>query len=200
MSKSYMKHTHIVGKLFFALSIVMLVYMVVSSLNGLIFQIDEFFTIGILNFPVMDIITITGYDVHPPLYYMICKAVLKILNLLGLNYNLIQVLRFVSIFPYFMVLAVSYVKFRDEYGWLMAGLFPFALAVMSEFFTYFLNIRMYSWGLLFLLLSFICFKNLLVNFDKKSWFLLTLFSVLGAYTHYFVAFQHYSFIFHYYCI
>lgn len=177
----------ILGKIFFLLSIIILGVMIFSPFDNIILQIDEFFTIGLLNFPISDIITITGNDVHPPLYYLICKFVLKVLNVLNLNYNLIQVLRLISIIPYFLVLVISYTKFKEEYGWFTVGLFPFVLVLMSEFFFYFLTIRMYSWGLLFILLVFIYFKEFIKNFDKKSLCLLTVFSVLGAYTHYFVA-------------
>lgn len=46
---------------------------------------------------------------------------------------------------------------------------------------------MYSWGLLFLFLGFLCFRDILNKSDVKSWVLFSLFAVLAAYTHYFVA-------------
>lgn len=177
----------ILGKLLLVLSCIFFIYMILSPFNNLVFQMDENFTIFLLKFPLIDMIHMTGADVHPPLYYMICKGVLKILYLINFQFNIIHVLRLVSITPYFLILIISYLKFKKDYGWFVAGLFPFLLVLMSEFFMYFLNIRMYSWGLLFILLSFICFKEIITNFNKKYWVLFTLFSVLGSYTHYYVA-------------
>lgn len=180
-------YKELLGKLLFMASIVMFFYMIFSPFNNLVYHIDENFTIFLLKFPVSDIFSITAADVHPPLYYLICKAALKLLTMFNINFNIIQVLRFVSIIPYFIILLISYFKFRKDYNWLVVGLFTFSLIVMSDFFTYLMNIRMYSWGLLFLLLSFIYFKEVITNFDYKSWILLTLFTILGAYTHYYVA-------------
>lgn len=182
----FKNYRDLMGKILFILSILIFIYMIFSPFNNLVFQMDENFTIFLLKFPIWDIIRITGADVHPPLYYLICKLVLKIFALINLNLNTIYLLRLVSITPYFLILLISFFKFKKDYGWLVAGLFPFTLAVMSDFFMYFLNIRMYSWGLLFLLLSFLCFKEIMSTSDKKYWLLLTLFSVCGAYTHYYV--------------
>ena len=84
-------------------------------------------------------------------------------------------------------MVVSATKIREDYGWLTAGLFVFCLGVMSDFFIEFLTIRMYSWGLLFLLMAFIYYNEVITKWDKKSWILLTLFTLLSAYTQYFFA-------------
>ena len=60
---------------------------------------------------------------------------------------------------------------------------------MSGFFFQFLSIRMYNWGLFFLLMSFIYFKDIINNSDIKSWVLFSLFSALVLYTQYFFAFS-----------
>lgn len=62
------KNKDFLGKFFFVLGIIFLFYLLISPLNHLIRQIDEYFTRTVLLLPVNDIITVTGTDVHPPLY------------------------------------------------------------------------------------------------------------------------------------
>lgn len=176
-----------IGKILFVISILICAYMILSNLNQVIFEIDEYFTFALIKFPVNDMITITSNDVHPPLYYLILKAVIKSLNVLNISYNLLYVLKILSIIPYVLILFISATKIKKEYNWLTAGLFTFTLATLSEFFINYLSIRMYSWAILFLVLSFIYLKGVIEKSDKKSWILFTLFTILGAYTHYFVA-------------
>lgn len=175
----------IVGLMFFALGVWMLIYMFISPLNHIIVHIDEYFTMTLTSLPINDIITITSWDVHPPLHYLLGKIVVKLASMLGIDR--LFALKILSIIPYAIILAVSATKIKDDYGWLTAGIFAFALAVMSEFFTHYLIIRMYSWAILFVLLAFISFKEILETSDKKYWIMLTVFSVLCAYTHYFAA-------------
>lgn len=176
-----------IGKILFFISIILCIYMIFSNLTNVIFEIDEYFTFALVKFPINDMITITSNDVHPPLYYLILKSVLKVLNTLNIQYNLLYILKILSITPYVLIIILSATKIRKEYHWLTAGLFCFTLITLSEFFINYLSIRMYSWAILFLLLSFVYLKGVLEKSDNKSWALFTLFTILGAYTHYFVA-------------
>lgn len=175
----------IIGIIFFAMSIITLGYMFLSPLNHLIVHIDEYFTLTLLNMPVGDIITITAGDVHPPLYYLTAKAFVNLTQPLG--WDLLFSLKILSIIPYIIILILSLTKIRKDYSWLTAGLFTFSLAIMTEFFSHYLRARMYSWAILFVVLAFIAFMDLIEKKDKKSWILLTIFSVLCAYTQYFAA-------------
>lgn len=170
---------------FFALSIITLCYMFISPLNHLIVHIDEYFTLTLLNMPVSDIITITAGDVHPPLYYLMAKAFVSVSETFG--WDLLFSLKILSIIPYILILVLSATKIRKDYSWLTAGVFAFSLGIMTEFFSHFLRARMYSWAILFVILAFIAFKDLIESKDRKYWILLTAFSVLCAYTQYFAA-------------
>jgi len=176
-----------VGKILFLISIILCAYMIFSNLTQVIFEIDEYFTFALIKFPITDIITITSNDVHPPLYYLILKFVVKIIDSLNIQYNLLYTLKILSIIPYILILIVSMTKIKKEYNWLTAGLFTFTLITLSEFYINYLSIRMYSWAIFFLVMSFIYLKEMTLESDKKSWILFTLFTILGAYTHYFVA-------------
>lgn len=177
----------IIGTIFLALSIAMLGYMLVSPFNQMIIHVDEYFTVSVLNFPITELAYVITHDVHPPLHYLLLKVVSDILTFLGIEFDKIFIYKIVSIVPYAIILILSATKIKKEYGYLTAGLFAFSLAVMSEFLVYYSIIRMYSWALLFVILAFIYLKDVLDKNDKKSWALLTIFSVLAAYTHYFAA-------------
>lgn len=179
------KSKNILGIIFFALSLAILIYMFLTPLNHVIIHGDEYYTFSLAHLPVKDLITVTANDVHPPLHYLMCKVVLK----LGAMFNIEELysLKLLSIVPYIIILAISATKIRKEYDLFTAGLFSFSLVVMTEFFKYYLTVRMYSWGILFVLLTFIYAKEIITESRKRSWFLLTAFAVLSAYTHYFAA-------------
>ena len=167
------------GILFFGAAILILLYMFISPLTHTIINIDEYWTYSLGNLPFMEGMTVAIHDVHPPLYYWI----LYLFTPFGLG-NL-YLLKVVSLIPYILIMAVSATKIREDYGWLTTGLFVFCLGVMTDFFVEFLTIRMYSWGLFFLLMVFIYYKEVITWWDKKSWVLLTLFTLLSVSTQYF---------------
>lgn len=171
----------IIGKLFFTAAVLILLYMFISPLTNTIINIDEYWTYSLVNLPFMQGMIVAVHDVHPPLYYWI----LYLFTPFGLD-NL-YLLKVVSIIPYILLMAVSATKIRKDYGWLTAGLFVFCLGVMSDFFVEFLTIRMYSWGLFFLVMAFIYYGEVIKNWDRKSWILLTVFTLLSAYTQYMFA-------------
>ncbi|WP_407432415.1 hypothetical protein [Methanobrevibacter sp.] len=176
----------ILGKTFFTLSIIFLIYLLITPLNHLICQIDEYFTLTITNLPVQDIITVTAGDVHPPLYYLMAKVVVEISKIFDLN--VLFNLKLLNIVAFVLILIISITKIRKDYGWFTAGLFAFSISIMSGFSRYYLIARMYIWAALFIIIVFLAFKNIIYNkYDKKSWIIFTLFSVLAAYINYFAA-------------
>ena len=157
--------------------------MFICPISDVLIHVDEYWTLSLINLPFLEGMRIAISDVHPPLHYIILYAVSPITS------NNIHLLKAVSIIPYFILLVISVTKIRNDYGWLACGLFTFTTATMSVFFIEFLTIRMYPWALLFMVLVFIYFKEVIGNFDRRSWILLTLFTLLGAYTHYFLLFS-----------
>ena len=177
----------IIGTVFLALSIVMLGYMLISPLNHMVVHVDEYFTLSVLNFPITNLPYVISHDVHPPFHYLLLKVITDILTIIGIQFDKVFVCKIASIIPYALILILSVTKIKKEYGYLTAGLFAFSMAVMSEFLAYYSVVRMYSWGMLFLILAFAFLKDVLDKNDTKSWALFTIFSVLTAYTHYFAA-------------
>ena len=171
----------ILGMALIGAGILILIYMFFSPLTNIIINVDEYWTYTLVNLPLLDGMNVAAHDVHPPLYYLI----LYLFTPLGLD-NL-YLLKVLSIVPYALLIIVSMTKIREDYGWLTAGLFVFSLGVMTDFFVEYLTIRMYSWGLFFLVMTFIYYKEVITHWDRKSWVILTLFTLLSAYTQYFFA-------------
>ena len=167
-----------IGQVFFTLSILVLIYMLISPLMQVITNINEFFTLTVIHFPMSDLLHILGGEMNPPLYFILLKALAKLAN----DFAILKVF---SVVPYAIILILSIIKLKKDYGWLTAGLFAFAIAMMSEFFITYSILRPYSWAMLFIILAFICFKDIITTADKKSFILFTIFSVLASYTHYY---------------
>lgn len=171
----------ILGMALIGTGILILIYMFFSPLTNIMINVDEYWTYTLVNLPLLDGMNVAAHDVHPPLYYLI----LYLFTPLGLD-NL-YLLKVLSIVPYALLIIVSMTKIREDYGWLTAGLFVFSLGVMTDFFVEYLTIRMYSWGLFFVVMAFIYYKEVITHWDRKSWVILTIFTLLSAYTQYFFA-------------
>ena len=176
-----------VGKILYIFSIALLILMIYYCFTRVFMWRDEYFTLGVINLPLQSSISKIASDVHPPLYYFIVKSILYFFNILHIRFNLINVVKLISVLPYLFFLILSYTKIRKEYNWLTAGLFSFTVVAMSEFFMFYQIMRMYSWAVFFTLMAFLYVKEILESNSAKSWVMLTLFTVLGAYTHYFSA-------------
>ncbi|HCO67381.1 MAG TPA: hypothetical protein DIT04_06455 [Dysgonomonas sp.] len=139
---------------------------------------DEAYTIAMVKYPFADIITITSWDVHPPLYYLLLKF---FTNVTGSN-SIIAM----RIFSYLGIMAaflIGLFPIRRLFGKTTALLFIAALSLMPVNQYMGTEIRMYSWAMFFVLAcavyAYDCFKN-----EKPlSYILVTLFAVCGAYTH-----------------
>ncbi len=171
-----------VGKIFFAIGVITCLYMFMSPASWSILHVDEYWTYSLVNLPIKEAIVVIVNDVHPPLHYFL----LYLFNPLGLT-NSLYFVKVFSVIPYILIMIVSATKIREEYGWLTAGLFIFCLGLMTDFFVEFLTARMYSWGLFFVLMAFLYYWDVVNNWDRKSWILLTVFTLLSASTQYFFA-------------
>ena len=175
------------GKICFVISVLFLIYMVFSPLNNFVINGDEYFSLSVVCFPFWEAMKVAAADFHPPFMYIVVKIILKIFALFNIATNPLLISKLFSISSYALILIISAIKIRKEYGWFVAGLFTLLLATMSEFLIRFMIARMYGWAVLFVVLSFIYLKDVMEYGDRKSWILFTLFSILGAYTHYFSA-------------
>ena len=179
-------YTEYLGKFLFIVSFAILGLMIFLFIQKPFLHIDEWFTRGLLNIPLLDLIHVTASDVHPPLYYITVWVPVTILNFLHIPYDLVFVMKMMSALPYIILYIISFTKIRKDYGWLAGGLFAFMLLAMGDLFTVFSIARMYPLGTLLLVCGFIAVGDILKDSDTKSWIILTVCAVLGAYTHYFL--------------
>ena len=176
-----------IGMAFLFASIIILIRLLTLPMAHSLIHIDEYFTLEVVKLNFIDAFRVIIGDYHPPFYYILLKIVKKLLLITKVPLDLISALKLFSILPYLILIIFSATKIREQYGWLTAGIFAFSVGIMSDFFISYLKIRMYSWGILFLFLGFVALYGVLTKSDRKSWMLLTIFAVLGAYTQYILA-------------
>lgn len=178
--------TDYLGKFLFVVSFVILGLMIFLIIQKPFLHVDEWFTRGLLNISLLDMIHVTACDVHPPFYYITVWVPVAILNLLHIPYDLMFVMKMMSVVPYIILFIISFTKIRKDYGWLAGGLSAFTLIAMCNFFTTYSIARMYPLGLLLLVCGFIAVGDILKDGKLKSWIILTVCAVLAAYTQYFL--------------
>ncbi|MGN0728542.1 hypothetical protein [Treponema sp.] len=143
--------------------------------------LDETFSLGLARHSVKDLISLTAQDVHPPLYYLILKAGLLF------NPNSVVLAKIVSVIPIIIIMCVSVVFFTKEFSSVYATVFNLLLVCTSGVFQYGVEIRMYSWAMLFCMLCCI-FSYYIIKKGSFRYFLFYVISaVCGAYCHYWTA-------------
>ncbi|MDR3223680.1 MAG: glycosyltransferase family 39 protein [Methanobrevibacter sp.] len=180
--KKNLNFDEIIGIGLFILSIILLLVMLVLGLNQALW-LDEVYTINLIALSFKLMLLTTAGDVHPPLYYIILKSISMILpHPVSLN---IILYKLVSVVPLVLLLYFSLIKLRKDFGWLTAGIFGFCIITMPKMMIYGIQIRMYSWVMFFLTMSFYYFYKISKQPNNKNWIIFTIFSLLAAYTHYY---------------
>ncbi|MDO5825548.1 MAG: hypothetical protein Q4Q22_04135 [Methanosphaera sp.] len=177
-----------IGMLFFAMSIILLLFLFLNPTMGYYFNIDEQFTVALLSLPFNEAWKLIVNDVHPPLYYLILMAFGQLLKLLHISVDALYLAKLLSLLPAVVLIILSYTKIKKEYGWLACGVFLFGITAMGNISEIFITGRMYSWSVLFMILAFMAYISVLKSSSVKSWILLTLFTILCIYTHYILVF------------
>lgn len=140
---------------------------------------DEAFTLYLIAENYEGITKGTIRDVHPPLYYYIIKPITYIFGK-----NLIM-LKAMSILPVILTFCMLKKHLSKEFGEKAALLTILFLGAFPRIMIFAVQIRMYTWALLFVtgtaIYAYHCFKES----KFKNWVFLVLFSVASAYTHYF---------------
>lgn len=143
------------------------------------FWADEAFTTNLVANTVPVIIQKTAADVHPPLYYLIVKLGYTLAGNQGWMFHLI------SLFPCAIILIFSLTAIWNRFGKETAVILITLAALSKNAVRYNVEVRMYSWGALFVLLSFYCLYLILDEESTKHYILFTLSSLAAAYTHYY---------------
>ncbi len=154
---------------------------VISSFNGYIWA-DESYSLVITTYSYLEIVEACAGDVHPPFYYLALKAAEDIASLFGADiFAKIVVGKFFSVLPYVLLAWLLFVKLADSKARPFVILALFSVPNLMDFAV---EIRMYSWGLLFVTAAFLFARDIILGKrSPKTWACLVFFSVLGSYTH-----------------
>jgi len=140
---------------------------------------DEGFSAILVRNNISGILKGTAADVHPPLYYLLLKCMVSLFGESGIVLHLTSYIAFLCC----CLLVITFVRKR-------MGLIPAYFAIMLTGWTgmgmvYSIEIRMYSMTLLFVTLTFCAAYQVLTEKKMRYWIEMSIFALLGAYTHYF---------------
>ena len=116
---------------------------------------DELFTVGMIGHSYGELVGLTARDVHPPLYYMITKFFVDLCKLILPGVHAVAAAKMVSVLPYFVLLLYSVTFIRKRFGIFTGGVFLFCVVSMPQLSGYTVEVRMYSWALLFVTAAFL---------------------------------------------
>ncbi len=140
---------------------------------------DSAYSLAMINHSWSEILEITGRDFHPPLYYFILKAGQ---SLLGSD---VLMMRIISVLPIFVLLLFVRKFLLEYFGYYSFLLFSLAFFASSTVVLYALEIRMYSWAMFFVTITFISAFNA-VKKDSDWWYISLFFFFLATfYTQYY---------------
>lgn len=157
----------ILGYIFFGISVVMLSKSLMLCFSSDIWY-DELFTVGMIEHSYGDLIAFTARDVHPPLYYCIVKFFVDLCKLISSQTNPVVIAKIVSVLPYFILLGYSVTFIRKRFSILTSGLFLFCVIAMPQLSSYTVEVRMYSWALLFVTAALLHAYGIIVCYDMSG--------------------------------
>ena len=146
-----------------------------------VFWADEACSLKMNVHSFKNIILLNTNDVHPPLYYLMFKLFANILSFSKINEIILG--KIFSFIPLIILIIFGLTKVRKNFGYLTAALFVFFITCMPNMIQYYFEIRMYSWALCFVTISFLYMYDILQKNDNKSWILFVIFCILSSYTH-----------------
>lgn len=143
------------------------------------FWADEAFTATFVQNTVWEIINTTATDVHPPLYYLFAKVFYVLFGNQGWAFHLL------SLIPCAIIMVLAMTIFWKEFGKETAVILITLIGLSDNAVQYNVEVRMYSWGLLFILLSYYGLYNILQNDSIQDYVLFVISSISSAYIHYY---------------
>lgn len=151
---AYAPGRDILGYLLLGISVVLLGRSLMLCFSNDIWY-DELFTVGMIGHSYGELVELTARDVHPPLYYMITKFFVDLCKLILPGVHAVAAAKMVSVLPYFVLLLYSVTFIRKRFGIFTGGVFLFCVTSMPQLSGYTVEVRMYSWALLFVTVAFL---------------------------------------------
>lgn len=179
-----MKKKHLENILFYLIPVLLFLTALISVFNNSVWW-DEKFSLAMIEKSYSDITHLTALDVHPPLYYFILKSGTQILSIFSLSTTMAA--KFISFVPCFILLIIGFTLIPQYWNRCSAFFFNLFVVSMPHFAEFYVEIRMYSWAVLWCILSFLCvyFILFLPNKTSFTWIILSISSLFACYTHYF---------------
>lgn len=140
---------------------------------------DEAFTIRLAQTDFWSMIKLTAEDVHPPLYYLIVQIMCKIFGYRGEIYHLS------ALIPYMIILIIALIRIPKRFNIQTSIIFITFASLLSTAVNFNVEARMYTWGGLFVILSFLELYEILIDNQKRDYVFFILASLAAAYTHYY---------------
>ena len=112
--------------------------------------LDEAFTGIFIRSNFYDMIKATAMDVHPPLYYVLLKLFAMVFG-----YH-IPVLKIFSVLPIAFLMSISMFWIYPKFGFKASFLFQLLLGTLPNSMIKNVEMRMYTWGMLFVFLTALC--------------------------------------------
>ena len=154
---------------------------IVAGISGDIW-VDETFSLGLARHGIKDLVSLTAQDTLPPLYYVLLRLAMILFP------NSVFAAKIVSVVPVVLLLCAATAFFAKEYSYRSALLFNALLASTYSVLQYAVEIRMYSWSLLFCGLCAISSWYMIKTGSLKSFLAYVIFAECGAYCHHWTAF------------
>ncbi len=144
--------------------------------------VDETFSLGMVTHPLWEIVTLTAKDCHPPLYYFILKIAMTIFP------GSVSAAKIVSAIPVILILCIANLFFKKEFSYKHGLLFNALLLSINVVMVHAIDIRMYTWCMLFCFLCCLCTYYIHKKGELKYFLLFVLFAECGAWSQYWTAF------------
>lgn len=143
------------------------------------FWSDEGYSIMLSRMSFSDMLDATANDVHPPLYYTLLQIICRIMDFRWSSYRLL------SIIPYGIMLVFALTVVWKKFGKETALILITCSSLLNTAVEYNVQTRMYSWGALFVLLSFYYLRGILEYNRIRDYAGFVAMSLGAAYTHYY---------------
>lgn len=143
------------------------------------FWLDEAFSILMAKRSTPEMINAALGSEHPPLYYFLLHIVYKIFGDNGTAY------RALSLVPFLILIIFAVTVIRKEFGKTAAYLLIGFFGCLTNSMLYIIQVRMYSFGMLYVTLAFYFVYKIIKDGSFRYWVGFTIFSSLCTYTQYY---------------
>ena len=180
MEKVLQKWNTIVKQKWFHITLIILgsIFILLGAFHTEVWY-DEAYTMYLVRHDYADIIRIDSGDVHPVLYYLLLKTFTMPFN------NSILACRLFSAIPAILLGILGYTHIRKDFGEKVGVAYTFLMFFLPFVAMYAMEIRMYTWTMLFVTLTGIYAYRIVKKYRIKNWILFAIFSLLAAHCHYY---------------